>query len=353
MLSVHDPNVESATRPYAAAWFGNFFEPYYSDRDAVDHGLADLKAMGFNCVVLDSKLWADFSSFFKGGSASDYVAMQQYIVERCRVLGLGVTFLALYNCGDNLYPDIYPHPPEFVNPPRDRDGKPLRGYRHWCNEQMAAQVAHCLDLYDKLAGAAAAKALDEDGNERLPFYFYHSPAFCPSFDENGQQHYLDWLSSQYDVETLNARYDCDFRSWCEVKHGDVWHGIDPSDVPGAEDYANRSPTLRMFADNQRYRYAVMGEFMAKITAELRRCEPRFYIYACLTQWKLLFTDWIPIHSRGLDPWVMGRLLDSPMCCTHCKSAKVHWTITSSSSSLPTPFTVNCAFPNLNLLSNSS
>lgn len=47
-------------RPYLGIWFGNFFEPFYSVREAVRLGIADVAKLGFSSINLDSKPWKDF-----------------------------------------------------------------------------------------------------------------------------------------------------------------------------------------------------------------------------------------------------------------------------------------------------
>lgn len=69
-----------ATRrsPTTAIWFGNFFEPFYSDREAVTRGLEDVKSLGFNTVVLDSKPWEDFFARYRGEPASRCMDPNRY-----------------------------------------------------------------------------------------------------------------------------------------------------------------------------------------------------------------------------------------------------------------------------------
>lgn len=42
-------------RVFLSIWFGNFFEPFYSDFKAVSEGIADAASLGFNSINLDSK----------------------------------------------------------------------------------------------------------------------------------------------------------------------------------------------------------------------------------------------------------------------------------------------------------
>src|SRR5206468_1293486 len=105
---------QNADRPFISIWLGNFFEPFYGDRAAVRQGIADVAALGFNSINLDSKAWEDFFARYRGEPASPYVAMQEFMMAEMAKHGLDYTCLALYLCGDNLYPNI-------------RDVAPVRG----------------------------------------------------------------------------------------------------------------------------------------------------------------------------------------------------------------------------------
>src|SRR5690606_7302606 len=244
----------------------------------------------------------------------------KFIAGQCGERGLGVSFLAVFAIGDNLYPEIYDHPPEVVEQPVDINGKPFRGYRHWSSAQTAEHVRHCLELYQFIARDAAATAVDAEGNERLPFYFYHSPIFAPSFDEDGRRHYLAWLGARYSIEELNSRYGTAFGSFDEMQAADYWvHPDSEQDsaryIPSAEDYASRPEVLRRHADNQCYKREAMRTYFAGVAGQLRAAEPRFYFYAPLSQWKLFFNDFIHIQNRGWDLWDLGTVLDSPSFIT--------------------------------------
>lgn len=307
-------------RPAFMAWFGNFFEPYFSSEEAVVEGLEDLRQLGINSIVLDSKLWSDFTRFFRTGEESQYVKMQNFITACSREKGLGVSFLALFAIGDNLYPEIYDHPPEFIEQPVDFRGQPFRGYRHWSQKQTEDHVRHCLGLYQFIAGDAAARAVDENGRERLPFYFYHSPIFAPSFDDDGRQHYLTWLKGRYTVEEINRRYGTTFTAIEEMAASDYWTNPDHASedaryLPSTGDYAARTAVVQKYADNQCYKREVMRRYFSDIVARLREAEPRFYFYAALSQWKIFFSDYVHIQNRGWDLWDLGPILDSPSFIT--------------------------------------
>lgn len=128
-------------RPVFNMWVGNFFEPYYSDLWRFDNAVADLKKMGFNTISLDSKLSDDFVNFYAGGESSQYIKGQRYLADVCAREGMGLTYLALFNGGDNLYPDIRDYPPTFIDQPRQKNGNLIRGYRHWSTAQQDAKAS--------------------------------------------------------------------------------------------------------------------------------------------------------------------------------------------------------------------
>ena len=150
MLFSKEQCTNGKKRPHFSLWFGNFFEPYHSDRGLVKEGMKEIAEMGFNSIILDSKLWEDFTEFFQNGEESEYVAMQRFMVDECAKNGMGINFLTLFYNGDNLYPHIRDSKPDIINPVIDRDGKPMRGYRHWDKNQTAAMIEHNVNLYEKL-----------------------------------------------------------------------------------------------------------------------------------------------------------------------------------------------------------
>lgn len=308
MLYSTEKCTDGKKRPHFSLWFGNFFEPYHSDRELVREGMKEIAEMGFNSIILDSKLWEDFTEFFNTGKESDYVAMQRFMVERCKENGMGINFLTLFYNGDNLYPHIRDSAPDIISPVIDRDGKPFRGYKHWDHAQTQAMIEHNVNLYEKLACDAAAKAVDEKGNPKIPCYFYHSPALMPSFDEDGRKVYFDWLKGKYGtIEALNAAYGTDFASFDEPDMKEFWP------VMTAEDYKAHDGNARMVMhrDNMLFRQDLLERFYAELTAGVRERIPNIFLYDCLSQWKYFLTDWVEISERGLDLWRLAKYLDSP------------------------------------------
>ena len=66
-------SVQNSKRTFLSIWFGNFFEPFYSDYEATRKGIAEVASLGFNSINLDSKAWADFFARYRGEPASQPV----------------------------------------------------------------------------------------------------------------------------------------------------------------------------------------------------------------------------------------------------------------------------------------
>jgi hypothetical protein len=306
--------------------FANFFEPYFSSREMVDLGLEDLKRLGFNSIILDSKLWSDFSDYFSSGRESSYVSMQKYIIEKCRETGLEVSFLALYLCGDNLYPKIYDNPPMFTDQPTDINGGLIRGYKHWSQAQIDDQIRHCLDLYRHLAAGIPTTALDDSGRKRLPFYLYHDPALCPSFNKDDQAYYISWLKKRYSLKELNMRYNREFKSFEQIQPGDYWlkpvtgkeFCYEHQSVPTPQDYEQRNENVLKYADNQHFKLDVMKQFFVKLSQGLKKVHPQFYLHPSINQWKYFFNDhkYWDTGTRVVDLWDLGKIVDTASFTTY-------------------------------------
>ena len=133
-------------------WFGNFFEPFYSDRESVRRGIAEVAALGFTTLNLDSKPWEDFFARYRGEPASPYVGMQEFMMQEAAARGLDYTHLALYLCGDNLYPAIRNVPPVRGEEPVRPNGELMGTYKYWSPRAQATMVEHVrglLKLYGK------------------------------------------------------------------------------------------------------------------------------------------------------------------------------------------------------------
>src|SRR2546428_2504758 len=129
-------------RPMLSIGFGNFFEPFYSDLEATRRGIADVVSLGFNSINLDSKPWEDFFARYRGEPASPYVAMHEFMMAEMAKHGLDYTHLALYLCGDNLYPNIRDVAPVRGEEPMRPNGQPMGTYQYWLAKAQDTMGEH-------------------------------------------------------------------------------------------------------------------------------------------------------------------------------------------------------------------
>jgi len=192
----------SKAKPYLGIWFGNFFEPFCSNREATRKGIADVASVGFNSINLDSKPWEDFFERYRGGKASQYVAMQEFMMAEAAKLGLDYTCLALYLSGDNLYPNIRKVPPVRGEEPVLPNGRPMGTYKYWSPRAQATMGGHIRGLL-RLYGRGMHRRADG----RITLMTMWEPIPKPSFDTEGKQKYLIWLEKHYagKITRLNQR----------------------------------------------------------------------------------------------------------------------------------------------------
>ncbi len=220
---VKEKMVDQKTRePYLNIWFGNFYRPAYDDRQFVKESIALLKKLGFNSVLLDTKAWEDFKEHCEGKEASPYVAMQEYMRQELREAGMSHEFLALYLNGDNLYPNIRFSPPIYGESITDKNGNDGKWYRYWSGKARASMAEH-VDRIMKTYGENYVTIL-LNGQERKPICSMWDPIAAPSFDAEGRQRYLSWLSEQYegDITLFNQAYGVSKKSFEELQKEDYW-----------------------------------------------------------------------------------------------------------------------------------
>lgn len=185
--------------PYLNVWFGNFYRPAYDDQAFVAEGMELLKKLGFNSVLLDSKDWEDFRERYEGKPASQYVGMQEFMMEQIKKQGMSHTFLAIYLNADNLYPNIRFSPPVFGESVVTAKGNDGRWYRYWsekAQETMTEHVSQLLEMYGE-----NMTRIEVDGEEKKPLCSMWDPVVAPSFDEDGKKRYRSWLEKRI-TETL-------------------------------------------------------------------------------------------------------------------------------------------------------
>lgn len=303
-------------KPYLGIWFGNFFEPFYSDREAVRKGIAEVAGLGFNSINLDSKPWEDFFARYRGEDPSQYVAMHEFMMAEMQAHGLDYTHLALYLCGDNLYPNIRDVAPvrgeEAIRP----DGQPMGTYKYWSPRAQATMVEHVKGLL-KLYG----KGIHRRADGRILMMTMWEPIPKPSFDPEGTQKYLSWLEKRYagNIETLNRRYHLNAKSFPELKPEEYW--LRPEELswvgcarPGPDDFANRSPDFYRWIDNQTFLGEVLEEYLAVMLRQWRKVDPNIFVEPQLHQWGYFF------NPPGAIDWQTGqRALDIYRCAKHVDS----------------------------------
>ena len=307
--------VLTTDKPMLSMWFGNFFEPFYSDREATREGIADITDLGFTTVNLDSKAWVDFFARYRGEPASPYVAMQEFMMDEAERNGLDYTCLALYLCGDNLYPNIRDVPPvrgeEAVLP----NGEPMGTYNYRSPKAQASMVEH-IDGLLKLYGEGMRR---RDG--RIVVQTMFDPIPKPSFDEEGKAHYRQWLAVRYenDIAKLNDGYRLKAASFESLEPEEYWLRPEALNwvgcaLPTAEDFENRTADFSRWIDNQTYLAEMMEAYFAAMKP--RWHERNIFIEPVLHQWGCFFNppgvlDW-QTGQRALDIYRLSPHVDCAM-----------------------------------------
>jgi len=303
-------------RPVISIWFGNFFEPFYSDYEATRKGIAEVANLGFNSINLDSKPWEDFFARYRGEPASQYVAMHEFMMAEMAKHGMDYTCLALYLCGDNLYPNIRSVPPVRGEEPMRPNGELMGTYKYWSPKAQATMVEHVRGLL-KLYGQGMRR--NADGKIIMQTMFEPIPK--PSFDAEGRNKYLFWLEKKYvgDIQKLNSHYNLAAKSFSELKPNEYW--LRPEELnwvgcarPTAEDFARRTPDFYRWIDNQTHLAEVLQDYLATMKKCWRELEPNLFIEPLLHQWGYFF------NPPGQIDWQTGqRALDVYKCADHVDS----------------------------------
>lgn len=302
--------------PFLNLWFGNFFEPFYSNREASLAGIEDVSGLGFTSINFDAKPWEDYFARYRGESASQYVGMQEFMMEEALKNGLRYNFLALYLCGDNLYPNIRDVAPvrgeESILP----DGKPMGTYKYWSPKAQATMVEHVEGLL-RLYGEGIVR--HPDGRRVMMTMFEPIPK--PSFDEEGRGRYLAWLEKHYegDIVELNARYGLSASSFADLKPSEYW--LRPEELnwvgcarPTARDFEQRTPDFHRWIDNQTYLAGELQEYLATMKKHWEK--ENLFVEPNLHQWGYFFNppgqiDW-QTGQRALDVYDCAKHVDSVM-----------------------------------------
>jgi hypothetical protein len=312
-------------------WFGNFFEPFYSDRQSIVRGMAEVASLGFTSINLDSKPWEDFFARYRGEPASQYVGMQEFMMQEAAANGLDYTHLALYLCGDNLYPNIRDVPPvrgeESILP----NGKPMGTYKYWSSIAQQTMLDHVKGLLKLYANGMRRNA------HGIIMQTMFDPIVKPSFDPEGTERYLAWLDKRYggNIARLNSLYGLCVQSFEQLKPSEYW--LRPEKLrwvscarPTAEDFAKRTPDFHRWVDNQTYLAEETENYFATMKQKFRELEPAIFIEPVLHQWGYFFNppaqpSW-QTGQRALDiyrlsPHVDGALfIAAPLNAENCADA---------------------------------
>ncbi|NNM86309.1 MAG: hypothetical protein HKL96_11215 [Phycisphaerales bacterium] len=305
--------------PMLGLWFGNFFEPFYSDEHAVRRGIAAAAELGFNCINLDSKPWEDFFARYRGEPASPYVAMQELMMREIVAMGLKYTHLALYLCGDNLYPTIRDVPPVRGEEAICPDGRPMGTYKYWSPKAQQTMVDHVKGLLGRYRPGMWTTA---EQPPRVIMQTMFEPIPKPSFDAEGRQRYLAWLEGHYqgDIHRLNNRYLLDAISFKSLRPQEYW--LRPEELtwvdcarPSAADFARRTGDFYRWIDNQTYLAHELEQYLAAMKRHWQNLEVPIFIEPVLHQWGYFF------NPPGQTMWQTGqRALDVYRCSAHVDGA---------------------------------
>ena len=230
--------------------------------------------------------------------------------------GLDYTMLALYLCGDNLYPAIRDVPPvrgeESVRP----NGQLMGTYKYWSPRAQQTMVDHVAGLL-KLYGPGMRRRVDG----RIVMQTMFEPIPKPSFDAEGRQKYLAWLEKRYagDIVRLNQRYGLAAQSFAELSSSEYW--LRPEELnwvgcarPTADDFAARTPDFHRWLDNQTHLAEVLLDYLATMKQRWHVLEPQLFVEPLLHQWGYFF------NPPGQPDWQTGqRALDVYRCAAHVDS----------------------------------
>ncbi len=317
--SVQEPSLQtSAGEPLIQLWFGNFFEPWLSDRARVVAALDEIRGLGFNAVNLDSKAWADFFACYRGEPASAYVAMQVFMMAEAHQRGLGHLFLAIYLSGDNLYPVLRDAPPVRGEDAIGPDGQSLNTYKYWSEKAQASMLEHVAGLM-RLYGEG--HVCFEGAGPVLPIHTMFDPIVKPSFDAEGRQRYLAWLERRYagDIDALNQRYGLGATGFAALTPSEYWLRPEELDAcscayPSDVDFRDRTPALWRWLDNQSWLAEETERFFATMHGKYRALNPALFLLPVLAQWGMFFPPpgnrWWDTATRAIDPYRIAPHVDA-------------------------------------------
>jgi len=310
--------------PYINVWAGNFYKPAFDDENFVEYSVKLAKELGFNSFLLDAKAWKDFQDRYQGLEASQYVKMIEFTIETLKANGMSHEFLALYLNGDNLYPNIRFSPPIHGDSVKNIDGSDGRWYRYWsplAQDSMMEHVAGLLKIYGD-----NGTNVEVNGEIRKPICSMWDPIVAPSFDEDGIQRYVQWLSTQYsdNIQSFNNKYATDFTTFSELTPKDYWYELkyQNKQMYTREDVAQLTPKVIMWADNMKWRKEELCHYFSTMKNRFKEMDDSLYLCPNLAQWSYFlnidgsmlssvgFSELWDTSMRGIDIYALSPYVDS-------------------------------------------
>lgn len=318
-------------RPYMNVWFGNFYSPAYDDARFIDRTMQQIKELGFNSVMFDTKAWEDFRERCETGASSQYVRMQEHMGRSAHAHGLAYEFLALYLNGDNLYPHIRFSPPIYGEETVTMDGGPGRWYKYWSESARLSMREHVERIMERYGAGCERCLAVQDGTSRevVPICSMWDPVAAPSFDEEGIRRYTDFLADLYkgDIRMLAQAYQIRAESFSALRPEGYWHPLRyGTGVPFTEeDVAQLTPRFLIWRDNALWKMREVELYFKAMQTALKEKGPELFLCPDMAQWGYFLNVFGRIHAdqdnsfsdlwdtavRGIDIYALAPYVD---CC---------------------------------------
>lgn len=338
-------------RPYINVIFGNFYSPAYDDESFIDEAMCQIKGLGFNSVMLDTKASEDFKERYETGALSQYVKMQEYMEKSALAHGLSYNFLLLYLNGDNLYPHIRFSPPIYGEETVRMDGGPGGWYKYWSEKARLSMKEHVERIMERYGNGCERCLAVVDGKEQevIPMCSMWDPVVAPSFDDEGKRRYIRYLEKLYegDIEQLNKCYGLAADSFSELEPGEYWYTLKYGEAVffSEEDVEKGTPQFLIWRDNALWRMDELTRYFQEMQKILKEKNPELFLCPDMSQWGYFlniygrsqadsdndFSDLWDTAMRGIDVYALAPYVDS-----------CHFiTVPTTPDGYPDAYTVSC------------
>ena len=317
-------------RPYINVIFGNFYSPAYDDEAFIDEAMSQIKELGFNSVMLDTKASEDFRERYETGALSQYVRMQEYMEKSALAHGLSYNFLLLYLNGDNLYPHIRFSPPIYGEETTRPDGTPGGWYKYWSNEAKVSMKEHVERIMDRYGAGCERCLITVDGQEKevIPMCSMWDPVVAPSFDEEGRRRYISYLERFYEgnIDELNRCYGLSAERFCDLQPADYWYTLKYGEDVffSEEDVKTCAQQFMIWRDNMLWRIQELTLYFKEMQEILKEKTPELFLCPDMSQWGYFlniygrrqadldneFSDLWDTAMRGIDVYALASYVDA-------------------------------------------